>query len=374
MSPERLADETQNGITHARHCRRRPAGQLIICDGIYTVNANLIARACMPRPKELPGAVPPIESVGFLLIPGFALMAYAAAVEPLRAANQLSGKKLYKWWNAAPADKPALASNGAAVLPDFKFGTDVGALDLMLVCAGGNPATFNDRRTFAWLKKLARSGITLGGISGGPFILAKAGLLSGRRCTVHWEHLPALQEAFPDLELTRSLFEFDGDRVTCSGGVAGLDMMVALITRDHGYELGAAVSDWLLHTHIREGTGPQRMDLRFRLGVGDDKLLKALKAMEAHIETPLSRDRLANLAGVSLRQLERSFQSQLGRGVHEHYLALRLGRSRQLLRETSLSILEVALAAGFASASQFSRAFRRTFGLAPREARQRDRR
>lgn len=327
----------------------------------------------MPRPKQLPAIGPPVESVGFLLIPGFALMSYAGAVEPLRAANQLSGKTLYKWWNAAPADKPAVASNGAAVVPDFKFGADVGALDMMLVCAGGNPAAFNDRRTFAWLKKLAARGVTLGGISGGPFILAKAGLLAGRRCTVHWEHLPALQEAFPDVQLTRSLFEFDGDRVTCSGGVAGLDMMVALITRDHGYELAAAVSDWLLHTHVREGAVPQRMDLRFRLGVGDAKLLKALKVMEAHIETPLPRERLADLAGVSLRQLERSFQSELGRGVHEHYLVVRLSRSRQLLRETSLSILEVALATGFASASQFSRAFRRSFNSTPREARVLDR-
>jgi transcriptional regulator GlxA family with amidase domain len=314
-----------------------------------------------------------VASVGFLLIPGFALMSYASAVEPLRAANRLAGKTLYQWWHAAPGDKPAIASNGAAVLPDFKFGAEAGSLDLVFVCAGGNPATFNDRRTFAWLRKLASRGVIIGGISGGPVILAKAGLLAGRRCTVHWEHLPALEEDFPDLALTRSLFEFDGDRITCSGGVAGIDMMVALITREHGYELGAAVSDWLLQTHVREGARPQRMDLRFRLGIADDKLLQALKAMEAILETPLSRERLAQRAGVSLRQLERSFQDQLGRGVHEHYLALRLGRSRQLLRETSLSILEVALAAGFASASQFSRAFRRTFGFSPRESRQRDR-
>jgi transcriptional regulator GlxA family with amidase domain len=327
----------------------------------------------MPRPKEPPGSVPPIQSVGFLLVPGFALMSYAAAVEPLRAANQLAGKTLYRWWNAALGDKPVLASNGAAVVPDFKFGADVGSLDLILVCAGGNPATFNDKRTFAWLRKLAGRGVIIGGISGGPFILAKAGLLSGRRCTVHWEHMPALQEQFPDIQLTRSLFELEADRFTCSGGVAGLDMMVALITRDHGYELGAAVSDWLLHTHVREGTGPQRMDLRFRLGVADEKLLKALKAMEAHLETPLPRARVAKIAGVSLRQLERAFRSHLERGVHEHYLALRLGRARQLLRETSLSILEIALATGFASASQFSRAFRKTFGYTPREARGRDR-
>jgi len=323
----------------------------------------------MLRLEELPGAIKPVESVGFLLIPGFALMSYAGAVEPLRAANQLTGKLLYKWWNAAPGDEPALASSGAAVMPDFKFGADVGSLDLLLVCAGGNPSTFNDRRTFTWLKKLARHGVTLGGVSGGPFVLAKAGLLSGRCCTVHWEHLPALQEAFPDVRLTRSLFEFDGNRITCSGGVAGLDMMIALISRDHGYELASAVSDWLLHTHVREGGMSQRMDMRFRWGVSNAKLLKALKTMEANIESPLTRTALADLAGVSLRQLERMFESELGRGVHEHYLALRLSRSRQLLRETTLSVLEVSLATGFASASQFSRAFRRRFALTPRDMR-----
>lgn len=257
-------------------------------------------------------------------------------------------------------------------MPDFKCGADIDRLDLMLVCAGGNPATFTDRRTFAWLRKLARRGVTLGGISGGPFILARAGLLHGRRCTIHWEHAPALQEAYPDVEITNSLFEFDGDRITCSGGIAGLDMMIALIGRDHGYQLAASVSAWFLHTHIREGAAPQRMDLRYRLGVSDEKVLKALKAMESHLETPLQREQLARLAGVSLRRLERAFQRQLGHGIYEHYLALRLMRSRQLLRETSLSILEVALATGFASASQFARAFRRAYGCPPREIRRRE--
>lgn len=311
----------------------------------------------------------PIESVGFLLIPGFALMTYACAIEPLRAANQLAGKPLYRWWHVAPEDEPAMASNGVAVLPDFKLGTSPGALDLLIVCAGGNPATFSDKRTFSWLRRLAARGVILGGVSGGPFILAKAGLLAGRRCTVHWEHVPAIQEAYPDTKLTRSLFEVDGDRITCSGGVAALDMMVAIITRDHGYELGAAVSDWFLHTHIREGAGPQRMDLRFRLGIGNPKLLIVLRAMESHLEKPLSRAELAERAGTSIRQLERSFRIHLKRGVHEHYLALRLARSRQLLRETSLSILDVAVAAGFTSGSHFARAFRGAFGIAPRDAR-----
>jgi transcriptional regulator GlxA family with amidase domain len=110
------------------------------------------------------------------------------------------------------------------------------------------------------------------------------------------------------------------------------------------------------------------MDLGFRAGILDEGLLRVLKAMEENIEEPLSRARLAEIGGISLRQLERSFRSLVHRGVHQHYLALRLDRARRLLQETSLSVVEVALATGFGSPSQFARAFRRAFGIAPREA------
>ncbi len=150
----------------------------------------------------------PTQTVGFLLVPGFALMSYAAAIEPLRAANLIAGKELYRWWHAAPGGKPVMASNGLAIIPDC--GTDRDrAADMVFVCAGGNPAIFEDRSVFAWLRRLARKGVTIGGISGGPYILAKAGLLAERRATLHWEHLPAFREAFPDVEVVPSLFEID---------------------------------------------------------------------------------------------------------------------------------------------------------------------
>ena len=310
----------------------------------------------------------PPTTVGFLLVPGFALMSYAAAVEPLRAANLIAGRELYRWWHAAPGKGPVAASNGVAVIPDVRPG-DAGEADMVFVCAGGNPATFDDRSTFAWLRRLARRGVVIGGISGGPYVLARAGLLDGRRATLHWEHAPSFREAFPDVEVVPSLFVLDGDRVTCSGGVAALDMMVALIARDHGHALAAAVGDWFLLTHIREGMGPQRMDLRARLGVADEKLLAVLREMEASLETPAPRAALARSAGMSLRQLERRFRRHLGRGMQEHYRRLRLDRARLLLRESAMPILEVALATGFASASQFSRAYRRAFGETPTETR-----
>lgn len=311
----------------------------------------------------------PIGSVGFLLVPGFALLSYASAVEPLRAANQIAGRPLYRWWNLTPDNTPAMSSNGAAIVPDLALGPDTDRPDMLLVCAGGHPASFNDQATLAWLRRLARHGVIIGGISGGPIIIARAGLLEGRRCTLHWEHVPAFQETFPDIELTRSLFELDGDRVTCSGGIAGLDMMVALIARDHGSEFAAAVSDWLLHTQVRAGVEFQRMDLRFRLGVTDEKLLLVLKAMEANLESPLTRKDLAGIAGISPRQLDRAFAKHLKHGSHQHYLTLRLGRARHMLVETSLPVLDIALATGFGSSSQFARAFRSAYGYTPSAAR-----
>jgi len=308
------------------------------------------------------------KTVGFLLVPGFALMSYAAAMEPLRAANLLAGQELYRWWHAGPRDEPVPASNGVAIIPDCGTDSDRRA-DMVFVCAGGNPATFDDKRTFAWLRRLARKGTTIGGISGGPYIVARAGLLQERRATLHWEHMPAFREAFPDIAVVSSLFEIDGNRITCSGGISALDMMVALIERDHGRPLAAAVGDWFLHTHIREGFGPQRMDLRYRLGIADDKLLRVLSAMEMSLETPLARGSLAREAGISLRQLERLFHRHVGHGIHQHYRWLRLERARQLLRETTLPVLDVALATGFSSASQFARAYREAFGEPPSHTR-----
>lgn len=314
------------------------------------------------------------QNIGFLLIPGFALLPYACAVEPLRAANVLSGCRLYTWQHFSPDGAPAAASNGVVIAADALSTAAPPQLATLFVCAGGNPATFQDPATFAQLRRLARQGVTLGGISGGAYILARAGLLQGRRFTLHWEHAAAFAEEFPTLDLRRSLFEIDRDRLTCSGGTAALDMMHALVERAHGPGIAAAVSDWFLQTEIRAGTAPQRLALRDRLGVRNAALLRAIEAMEARVEHPCSREELATAAGVSTRQLERLFRAELGRTPGAHYLALRLERARQLARQTDLKLSEIAAACGFASFSHFSRSYRTCFGLPPGAERFRRRR
>jgi transcriptional regulator GlxA family with amidase domain len=311
-------------------------------------------------------------TIGYLLIPGFSLLAYASAIEPLRAANTLSGKALYHWRHLSPDGKPIAASNGVVITPDLRL-EEAGALDMLLVVAGGNPASFRDRTTLNRLRRLSHSRLKIGGVSGGGYILARAGLLRGYRCTLHWEHAESFSEDFPDLDLRRSVFEIDRDRLTCSGGTAPLDMLHALIARDHGAALAMQVSEWFLQTEIRAGAGPQRMAPGQRLGVSNRALQKVLDAMERQTEAPSDRQHLAALAGVSVRQLERLFRLHLGVTPGTHDRRLRLDRARLLLRQTGLSVLEVAVACGFASASHFSRAYRGAFGHPPVDERARTR-
>ena len=209
-------------------------------------------------------------------------------------------------------------------------GTRRGRLDPLFVCAGGNPAAFDHKPTFARLRALAAAGVAIGGMSGGAYILARAGLLQRRRCTIHWEHVPALIEEFPDLLLERKLYVFDGDRATCAGGLAAFDMMVDLITRRHGAPLALAVSEWYLRTQSRSGEDAQRISLRERVRVANPRVLKVLALMEERIEKPLSREALAEAAGVTLRQLERLFASHLHVSLADHYLGLRLDRAREI--------------------------------------------
>lgn len=309
-----------------------------------------------------------VTDIGFLLVPDFSMMSFSAATEPLRAANRLTGRILFRWHFLSADGAPIHASNGLQIIPEAGIG-EAGKLDLIVVCAGIEPERFEDRNVFAWLRRRVRHGAALGAICTGTTVLARAGLLDGYVCTVHWENLSSLSEDFPTLELTGRLFEIDRDRFTCSGGTAALDLMLHLIARQHGHDLATAVSEQFLHTHIRGAEDPQRMELRERLRVSHPKLLTVLAMMEDTIEEPIARHDLASAVSVSTRHLERLFQNYVGQSVGRYYLNLRLKRSRLLVRQTSMPIFEVAVACGFKTASHFSRAYRTYFGRSPRSER-----
>ena len=312
-----------------------------------------------------------IQTLGLLLIDGFALMSYASVVEPFRAANSLADRLLYRWRHVSTGGRVATASNGASILADSDVGEDL-PCDMLFVFAAGDPVRFNDARTFAWLRHMATRDVQIAGVSGGPFLLAQAGLLDGYRSTIHWQHQEAYRAAFPRLVVETGLYVIDRRRMTCAGGTAGLDLALQLVERDRGQPLANRVSDWFIRTEPRFAQGPQRLSVRERFGVSDDRILKTLAAMEANIEEPHARSWLANLADLSVRQLERHFASHLGASVSQTYMRIRLDHAAHLLRTTSATMTDIALACGFASSSHFSRAFKDHFGRRPTQHRNRN--
>lgn len=306
--------------------------------------------------------------VGFLLIDGFALLSYSSAAEPMRAANHLAGRLLYDVLHIPVAGGRAVSSGGAVIEGTASLDGDRD-FDLILVVAGGDPAKFDDRRVFQWLRMMARRGVQIAGVSGGPVILARAGIMEGRRMTVHWEHVQTLAEITPTLLVERSLYVIDRDRLTCAGGTAALDLMHALITRHHGATFARRVSDWFMHTDVRPSGGPQRAGLVERYGVSDPAVIQAIEMMENHVADPLNLDQLAHLSGLGARQLNRLFREKMGASTMAFYRGLRLEKARNLLEQSVLSVTEIALATGFASSAHFSTAFRTRFGHPPRNSR-----
>lgn len=309
------------------------------------------------------------QRIGFVLIRNFGLMSYASATEPLRAANLLSGTRLYETVPLSADGQPVRSSSGIVVecKPVLRHGE---RCHTIFVCAGGGPQDWvASDGLIASLRRLSRQGVRIGAISSGSYILAAAGLLDNRDFTIHWEHSPLLRETFPHLNPRQARYVLDGDRVTCGGGIAPLDMMYALIAERMGTHFARRVSDWYLHTAIAEPAAPQRGSTAERYGTNHPALLAVLEKMEATVERPLSRSSMAAFAGISPRHLDRLFSSRIGQGFLQTYMGIRLQHARRLLEQSPLSISEIAFAAGFSSAGHFSRRYAATFGHTPREAR-----
>lgn len=305
------------------------------------------------------------QSFGFVLLPNFALMSYASATEPLRAANLLAGRSLYGVRPLSFGGRPVRSSGGVDIACE-----DIAAagpdLHAVFVCAGGEPADWaGGEKLFSALRRLSRSGVRIGAISSGSYLLAAAGLLDGRDFTIHWEHAPVLREAFPHLAPRQARYVIDGDRITCGGGVAPLDMMHALIAERMGAHFASRVSDWYLHTAVAGSTAPQRGSDAERYGTNHPILLAAINKMHSTIDNPLDRTAMARFLATSPRHLDRLFRQHLDAGFLQSYRAIRLHHARQLLEQSPLSLLEIAVATGFSSTTHFSSAFRKHFGTSP---------
>ena len=316
--------------------------------------------------------VQPIRStqhVGFLLTPQFSLIAFTSAIEPLRAANRIARDELFTWELFTIDGKSVQASNGVEFNPNSTL-TEKSACDILFVCSGVRSYDHLSPKRSGLLRALSRRGIPLGSMCTGTVSLAEAGLLDGYRCTIHWENIESLAERYPKLNVMATLFEADRNRFTCSGGMASMDMMIHSIKQDYGRDLGMRVADQMLYSSVREPQELQRMAIERRTGITHPKLLGSIGYMEAHIESPMAITEIAKTIGLSSRQLERLFQTELKTSPKKYYHSLRLDRSRTLLRQTPMPTMEIAFATGFSSVSYFTKSYKVKFGYSPRQERE----
>lgn len=309
--------------------------------------------------------------VCFLLLKNFSLLSFASAIEPLRIANKVLKRKSFTYRCCTLDGRDAMASNGSFVRADCSL-DEMTRVDLVAVCSSddveGLKLTSGQK---AKIQRLAQKGDRVAGICTGAYVLADLGLLEGRACTIHWEYADLFKELFPGTELVDSLIQADGRILTCAGGTAAIDLMVGFIAEVHGSAVARDVAEIALHHDRRSGEEKQHTLLRADLEVVPQKLRSCIELMTERVSDPLSLQEIANRLGVSPRQLQRDFHKYLNCAPLDYYSKIRLDIARQMVRRTSMRIIDVGVACGFSSGSHFSKRYRATHGLSPQQDRER---
>lgn len=304
------------------------------------------------------------EHFVFLLLPNLSMLAFSAAIEPLRIANQLTGQVLYRWTMMSEDGQSVRASNGVELGVDCAMG-DTPAGAKVFVCSGVEPEKAVSKKVADWVRYQWRTGRTVGGLCTGAYALARAGILKGRGLTLHWENQLPFRETYPDLDVREQLYVIDDRIMTCGGGAAATDLFLKMIYEKHGPMLSQAVLNMCLHFVHRSEVDSQQSSKSASLGIRNQKLLQIISIFDEEIDQEILLDDVADRVGVSRRQMERLFSHHLGRTPKRYLMDLRLQRARALMAETDLPVSEVAVACGFESTSHFSKRFRERFGVSP---------
>lgn len=300
----------------------------------------------------------------FLLLPRFSMLCLANAVEPLRAANQLVPEGRFSYHLASLDGQAVPSSSGIEVAVDCALGKAPPA-DVFFVVSSYAFRRYCTPAAKAAVRQAARRAGTVGGMDTGPWLLAAAGLLAGRRATIHWQEKDAFAEAFPDVAVATSRWVTDGNRITCGGATAVLDLMLSLVRRYAGEVVALDVMRLFIYDEERPGDGGQMPAPQASFAIRAPEVARAIVAMEDALEEPLPIAEVARRSGCSQRKLERSFATALGVTPQAYYQHLRLSAAREMLRQGGRAVAEAAIRTGFSSPTSFARAYRRRFGESP---------
>ncbi len=312
---------------------------------------------------------------GFLLVNDFTLISFSSAIEPLRMANRICNSDVFSWQTISASGEQVSASNGLCVNVDYAIedARSLQSVDALIVCGGKRIEKNISKPLVKFLRSAKRMDIDLGAICTGSYLLADAGLLEGFRCSIHWENMATLSDSFPDVAVTRSIFTIDRGRYTSSGGTTPVDMMLYFIKKKCGAQVSTKVAEQFIYERIQRAEDEQRIPLQHVIGYQSEKLIVAADLMEANVKEPISQEDLAAYVGLSRRQLQRLFQRYLSCTPSRYYLQIRLKRARQLLRQTSMSLVRISASTGFVSSSHFSKSYKEYYGHPPSFERSMDR-
>lgn len=316
-----------------------------------------------PRePRALLGAQAQV-----VVVPQFSALGLALLTEPLFLANWLLGHRRYGWRLLSLDGNPVPSSDGQRHAVSGAL-SDASTQDATFVIASFEPGRWcRSPALAALLRAVARQRRLIAGIETGSEALAHAGLLDHRRAAIHWDCQSPMRERHPDVEITGTGHEIDGPVATSAGALSNLGLILQLIEEAEGPALTAKIARHLLH---RTAAADPQAEPGDQVAPVEARLRRATALMEAHIEEPLPGPQIAARLGQSQRQLERDFRAVYGLSPGRFYRHLRLNRAHRLLQQTTMSVTEVAVASGFASAEHFSRAYRAQFGLPPTQDRQ----
>ncbi|MEZ5809943.1 MAG: GlxA family transcriptional regulator [Rhizobiaceae bacterium] len=302
--------------------------------------------------------------VTFLVLTGLSVMCTASAVDPLRAANRVTGARPFSWRFVSPDGRPATTTCGLPVAVDAPFDADACG-DLLMIVAGFDIAAHATPALLAKVRRAARRVRAIGGVEAGPWLLARAGLLAGRAATTHWEDLEDFAAAFPGVDVRPDRYVIDGPVATTGGASPTFDLMLHLVRRRLGMAVALDVASVFIYDEAHGAGDAQPLVSLGRLDDADPRVAEAIRLMEGRIDSPLTVAAIARRLHLSARALEKLFGATVGETPGAYYLRLRLNVARRLVTDTRAPMADIAARTGFSSASAFSRAFARAHGTPP---------
>ncbi|WP_420963903.1 GlxA family transcriptional regulator [Brucella sp. IR073] len=307
--------------------------------------------------------------VTLLVLPDSSLMSLAATLDPMRGANRVTGRSVYQWKVLSPDGSEPVTSCGLKVAAEGAFKPF--HQDVLIVVAAFHALDHATPKLLGLIRQASQLSRLTIGIEAGSWVLAKAGLLNGRKATTHWEDFEAFSQRFPEVEMRADRWVRDGPVLTTGGAAPALDMMLALIRARHGYSIALDVASLYIYDETRQPSDEQPLVSLGRLVNREPRLAEAIRIMESHVDRPIPVSGIARRLGLSARSLELLFADVIGQSPGNYYLSLRLKAARRLILDTHLSMADAAERTGFSSISSLSRAFKRHFGQSPSSLRTR---